>query len=85
MSMRYMWHFLFCGPEAPGGGWYSSFMAYTGDSTQKVYLFCVKWYIIGLRNGPRGGRASPVQNFAEYLPHPRREDTFYPVFTFVSW
>ena len=27
----------------------------------KGYLFCVKWYIIGLRNGPRGG-ALPVQN-----------------------
>ena len=67
MSMRYMWHFLFCRPEAPGG-LVLPFMAYTGDSTQKVYLFCAKWYIIGLRNGPRVG-ALPVQNFVEYLPH----------------
>ena len=31
-------------PEAPRG-LVLPFMAYTGNSTQKGYLFCVKWYI----------------------------------------
>ena len=63
MSMRYIWHFLFCGSEAPGGVG-TPFYGLYEELHPKGYLFCVKWYIMGLRNGPRGG-ALPVQNFFE--------------------